>query len=69
MEVLEKTKIMSVVNSLPDTVEMDAFFDRIILMTKVEKGLQQIADGNSYSQDEVEKIAKGWFNNNSLTKW
>jgi predicted transcriptional regulator len=68
MEVLEKTKIMSVVNSLPDTVEMDAFFDRIILMAKVEKGLQQIADGNSYSQDEVEKIAKGWFNDNSLTK-
>jgi hypothetical protein len=25
MEVLEKTKIMSVVNSLPDTVEMDTF--------------------------------------------
>jgi hypothetical protein len=68
MEVLEKTKIMSVVNSLPDTVEMDAFFDRIILVTKVEKGLQQIADGNSYSQDEVEKIAKGLFNDNSLTK-
>jgi hypothetical protein len=61
MEVLEKTKILSVVNSLPDTVEMDAFFDRIILMVKVEKGLQQIADGNSYSQDEVEQIAKGWF--------
>ena len=61
MEVLEKSKIMSVVNNLPDTISIDAFFDKIILMAKVEKGLEQIANGNSYTQDEVEQIAKGWF--------
>ena len=61
MEVLEKSKIMSVVNNLPDTISIDAFFDKIILMAKVEKGLEQIANGNSYTQDEVEQITKGWF--------
>ena len=61
MEVLEKSKIMSVVNNLPDTISIDAFFDKIILMAKVEKGLEQIANGNSHTQDEVEQITKGWF--------
>ncbi len=65
---LEKEQVLFCIQGMPQRFTIDDVIERILLMTKVEKGLQQIADGNSYSQEEVETISKKWFNNNSQTK-
>jgi hypothetical protein len=65
---LEKEQVLFCIQGMPQRFTIDDVIERILLMTKVENGLDQIAQGNSYTQDEVEKISKEWFNNNSLTK-
>ena len=66
--ILEKEQVMFCIQGIPQRFSIDDLLERILLITKVERGLDQISKGNSYSQDEIEKIAKGWFNDNPLTK-
>jgi hypothetical protein len=65
---LEKEQVLFCIQGMPQRFTIDDVVERILLMTKVERGLYQISKGNGYSQDEVEKIATGWFKDNSLTK-
>lgn len=59
---------MFCVQGMPERFSIDDLLEKTLLITKVERGLDQISKGNSYSQDEIEKMVKGWFNNNSSTK-
>ena len=66
---LEKEQVLFCIQGMPQRFTIDDVMERIILMTKVGRGLDQIAEGNSYSQEEIEKISKEWFDNNkSLAK-
>lgn len=65
---LEKDKVLHCVQTMPQRFTIDDLLEKLLLLVKVEKGLDQLSKGNSYSQDEVEKIAKGWFHDNSSPK-
>jgi hypothetical protein len=64
---LEKEQVLLCIQTMPQRFTIDDLLEKLFLLAKVQKGLDQISKGNTYSHDEIEKIAKGWFNNNSLT--
>lgn len=43
---LTRGKIKKTIDLLPDKVTIDDVIDRIILLDKIEQGLQNIEDGN-----------------------
>jgi hypothetical protein len=65
---LEKEQVLLCIQTMPQRFTIDDLLEKLLLIAKVQKGLDQISEGNSYSQDEIEKMAKGWFNKNLLTK-
>ena len=56
---LTKEKIISGIQKLPDSVTIDEILDQIVLLEKIEKGLDQADRNQVFSEEEVAvKIAK-----------
>ncbi len=51
---LTKEKIKKTVDLLPENVSVDELINRIILLDKIEKGLDDVEKGNVYTTKEVE---------------
>lgn len=56
-----KEKIISGINNLPDTVTIDDILDQIILVEKIEKGLEQSENNQVVSDDDLDKRLGKWF--------
>ena len=58
---LTKDKVISGIKRLPDSVTIEEILDQIILLEKIEKGIDQADRGEVFTEEEVEaKVAK-WF--------
>ncbi|MEI6886596.1 MAG: hypothetical protein WCO02_19050 [Bacteroidota bacterium] len=58
---LTKDKVISGIKRLPDSVTIEEILDQIILLEKIEKGIDQANRGEVFTEEEVEaKVAK-WF--------
>jgi predicted transcriptional regulator len=56
---LTKEKIISGIQKLPDSVTIDEILDQIVLLEKIEKGLDQADRNQVHTEEEVDaKIAK-----------
>jgi hypothetical protein len=56
---LTKEKIIESLKDLPENFSIDELFDRIILLNKIEVGLQQIKSGKVNTTAQArEKLAK-----------
>ncbi len=56
---LTKEKIISGIQKLPDSVTIDEILDQIVLLEKIEKGMDQADRNQVFSEEEVDaKIAK-----------
>ncbi len=54
-----KSKMEQLIHTLPEKAGIDEAMERLYLLGKIEKGIQQANDGNVYTQDEArEKLAK-----------
>jgi len=53
-----KEKIVKAVSDLPEDASFEVAIDRLIFLAKIEKGLQQAAEGNTLSHEEVVKRFK-----------
>ena len=51
---LTKEKIKKTIDLLPENVTIDEIISRIILLDKIERGLDDIEKGNVYTTEEVE---------------
>ncbi len=51
---LTKEKIKKTIDLLPENVTIDEIISRIILLDKIEQGLDDIEKGNVYTTEEVE---------------
>jgi predicted transcriptional regulator len=51
---LTKEKIKKAIDLLPENVAVDELMDRIILLDKIEQGLNDVEDGNTYTTEQVE---------------
>jgi hypothetical protein len=59
--VLTKDKVIRTIASFPDQFTLDELIDRLILLDKVEKGLDQSLNNNVHSQEEAKKKLAKWL--------
>ncbi|HYK77122.1 MAG TPA: hypothetical protein VEV16_09100 [Daejeonella sp.] len=52
---MKKDKAIDVVQNMPDKFSLDELIERLIFMDQVEKGLNDIREGNLTAHDEVIK--------------
>jgi hypothetical protein len=57
---LTKEKVISSLNDLPDTFSMDELIDKLILLQKIETGLDQSKKGEVFSAEEAKEMLKLW---------
>ena len=58
---LTKDKIKRTIDLLPDNVTIDELIDRIILLDKIEQGLNDVEEGNTYTTKQVENKLDKWL--------
>jgi len=59
---LTKDKIRKTIDTLPDeNLSIEEVVERLILLDKVEQGLQDIQDGKVHSTEEVKKKLERWL--------
>jgi len=57
---LKREKVINTIKDLPDSFTIDELIDRLILIEKVEQGLEQSAEGKVIPHEEVKKIIEKW---------
>jgi hypothetical protein len=57
---ITKEKVISGIKNLPDPVTIDDILDEIILLEKIEKGLEQSEKGQIISDDELDNRLNKW---------
>ncbi len=58
---LTKEKIKKSIDLLPDGATIDELINRLILLDKIEQGLDDIEKGNVYTTEEVEENLSSWL--------
>lgn len=56
-----KEKVINGIKNLPDTVDIDDILDQIILVEKIEKGIDQSNKNQVVSDDELENRLGKWL--------
>lgn len=57
---MEKTKVLELLKTMPSSFSADAF-DRLLVMEKIEKGLEDVKEGKTYSLEESKQMASKWL--------
>ena len=58
---ITKTQIINSLNNLPDNVTIDQVIEHLIVVEKVQKGLEDSASGKVYSKEEAKDQIKKWL--------
>jgi hypothetical protein len=58
---LTKVQLLKTINDLPDEIAFDDLLDRLIILQKVETGLDQSGKGKTKSTEEAKEILKEWL--------
>ena len=58
--VIEKEKIQVLLDSAPDHVVIDDFIDQLIVSAKIEKALDQLANGQYLTSEQLDDEIKKW---------
>jgi hypothetical protein len=61
MATLSKEKLIETIKDLPDSFSIEDLFERIILLQKIEIGLEQSKSGQVLSTGEARKKLKKWL--------
>ena len=56
-----KEKVLRAVQTLPDDASIEDAMERLLLLAKVERGLQQADSGQTLSHDEVTDRGSKWL--------
>ena len=57
---MTKETVNQAMVTLPESFDLDALFEHLIFIEKVEVGLSQLDRGESKTQEEVEQLVKSW---------
>ncbi len=57
---LTKEKVINSLQDMPDTFSMDELIDKLILLQKIETGLEQSKKGEVFSAEEAKEMLKKW---------
>ena len=58
---ITKSKLLSSIKDLPDKFSVDELIDRLVLMQKIEIGLEQSKKGQINSTKEAKQKLSKWF--------
>jgi hypothetical protein len=61
MVLLTKQKIKDSLANMPEEISLDELIDRLIVLEKIEAAQQQIKNGESMSDEELDKEMEKWF--------
>jgi len=61
LEILTKEEVKKILHQLPDDVSYEDIQYHTYVREKIERGLNDIRDGNILSQEEVEKRMSKWL--------
>jgi hypothetical protein len=56
-----KDRVINGIKNLPDTVDIDDILDQIMLVEKIEKGVDQSSQNQVVSDDELDKRLGKWL--------
>jgi len=59
-DMLTKTTVIKTITRFPDNFSIDELVDKMILLEKIEKGIQDADNGRVISEDELEKRMEEW---------
>jgi len=57
---LTKEKVINSLQDMPDKFSIDELIDKLILLQKIETGLEQSKNGKVYSTQEAKEMLKQW---------
>jgi len=57
---LTRTSVIKTITRFPDNFSIDELVDKMILLEKIEKGIQDADNGRVISEDELEKRIEEW---------
>jgi predicted transcriptional regulator len=58
---MKKTEIIDTLKEMPDEFSADELIERILLLQKIDSGLQQIAEGRVLSEEQAEHKLEKWL--------
>ncbi len=58
---LLKEKVLETINSMPKEFTIDEVMERLIIIEKIQKGLQQVAEGKTVSTEEAKRKLNKWL--------
>lgn len=57
---MKKEDVIEAMRDLPQDFELEKLLEKLVFIEKVEKGLVQLEQGNTFSHDEVIEMSKQW---------
>lgn len=58
---ITKTQLINTLDKLPENLTVDQVIDHLIFIEKVQKGLDDSANGKVYSKNEAKQKLKKWL--------
>ena len=58
---ITKTKLIETIDKFPETFSIDELIEKALLIDKIEKGDAQSKNGETISEEELEKEMQKWF--------
>ena len=55
---MKKETILKTIDSLPENIDLNDLFEKLIIQEKIEKGLESIEKGETVSHEKVEEYFK-----------
>ena len=57
---MQKSTILNTLNDLPNKFNLDEFLERLIVIEKINEGMEEAKAGKTVSHDKVKKMAAKW---------
>ena len=57
---MKKSTIISTLNELPKEFNLDDFLERLVVIEKIDEGMEEAKAGQTISHDKVKKMVAKW---------
>ena len=57
---MQKSTIINTLNELPSKFNLDDFLERLIVIEKIDEGMEEAKAGKTISHDKVKKMVAKW---------
>lgn len=57
---MQKSTIIHTLNELPSKFNLDDFLERLIVIEKIDEGMEEAKAGKTLSHDKVKKMVAKW---------